>query len=71
MTLLNQQQIQKVTDAVDGLDPMQLAWMSGYFAGLATQASGVPLQAGAAAPAIAASAPVLPAEKITVLYGSQ
>ena len=43
MTLLNQQQIQKVSAAVDGLDPMQLAWVSGYFSGLSAQ-SGNSLQ---------------------------
>ena len=71
MTLLNQQQIQKVSAAVDGLDPMQLAWVSGYFSGLSANGqSAIPANsaldvAGQAAPS------AQPAEKITILYGSQ
>ena len=72
MTLLNQQQIQKVSAAVDGLDPMQLAWVSGYFSGLSANGQpanslthGIPETLGQAAPASQA------AEKITILYGSQ
>ncbi len=70
MTLLNQQQIKNVSAAVDGLDPMQLAWVSGYFSGLSAQ-SGNTLEnsitdsLGQVSPATQAG------EKITVLYGSQ
>ena len=70
MTLLNQQQIKNVSAAVDGLDPMQLAWVSGYFSGLSAQ-SGHTLEnsitdsLGQVSPATQAG------EKITVLYGSQ
>ena len=39
MNLLNQQQIEKVSAAVDGLDPMQLAWVSGYFSGLSANSA--------------------------------
>jgi len=70
MTLLNQQQIQKVSAAVEGLDPMQLAWVSGYFSGLSAQATGTPLQAGISS-AVGANQETQVAEKITVLYGSQ
>ena len=70
MTLLNQQQIQKVSAAVDGLDPMQLAWVSGYFSGLSAQ-SGNSLE-NSIADSLGQVAPVpQAAEKITVLYGSQ
>lgn len=73
MTLLNQQQIQKVSAAVDGLDPMQLAWVSGYFSGLSAQ-SGNTLQ-NSIADSLEQAVPTTPApqisEKITVLYGSQ
>lgn len=69
MTILNQQQLEKVSKAVDGLDPMQLAWVSGYFSGLSVNAAGQPVnklsQAALANPSQQA------AEKITVLYGSQ
>ena len=78
MTLLNQQQIQKVSAAVDGLDQMQLAWVSGYFSGLSAQSLSQnngqainPIESGIAE-SHSQSAPELQAsEKITVLYGSQ
>lgn len=56
---LNSQQLQVLTQALAGLNPGQLAWVSGYLAGVA----------GLAAPAVAASAQ--PAAAVTVLYGSQ
>jgi len=80
MTLLNQQQIQKVSAAVDGLDPMQLAWVSGYFSGLSahnTEQAGNSLENSitdslAQVALTTQAAPELkPSEKITVLYGSQ
>ncbi|MGK0270107.1 MAG: sulfite reductase (NADPH) flavoprotein alpha-component [Cocleimonas sp.] len=70
MTILNQQQIEKVSAAVDGLDSMQLAWVSGYFSGLSAQ-PGNSLQ-NSIANSIEQSSPAPKAgEKITVLYGSQ
>jgi len=70
MNLLNQQQIEKVSAAVDGLDPMQLAWVSGYFSGLSAQSTNnIPLGSN---DSLAQAAPKLStSEKITVLYGSQ
>lgn len=70
MKVLNQQQIEKVSAAVDGLDPMQLAWVSGYFSGLSANVANNLQHSsndslGQALPAIQSS------EKITVLYGSQ
>lgn len=70
MTLLNQEQIQKVSAAVDGLDPMQLAWVSGYFSGLSSQSSGA-LQNGAVTSLQQGAPAAQAAEKVTVLYGSQ
>ena len=83
MTLLNQQQIQKVSSAVEGLNANQLAWVSGYFSGLSAntaantdnnlqnQISDISsLQSGAQANTL--TTPQLQtAEKVTVLYGSQ
>ena len=81
MTLLNQQQIQKVSAAVDGLDPMQLAWVSGYFSGLsAANSSGqensslndnIANTLSQVASAHLANPMNKVSEKITVLYGSQ
>ena len=70
MTLLNQQQIQKVSAAVDGLDAMQLAWVSGYFSGLSAQ-PGNSLQNSIADSLSEATPTPQSFEKITVLYGSQ
>ena len=81
MTLLNQQQIQKVSAAVDGLDPMQLAWVSGYFSGLSAANSSAQ-EANSLQNSFADSLSQSPSstlasttnhasEKITVLYGSQ
>lgn len=75
MTLLNQQQIQKVSAAVEGLNANQLAWVSGYFSGLSansnnnleqqiTDVSGIQTNTQTAQQSQAS-------EKITVLYGSQ
>jgi len=52
-------ELQKVSDAVAGLSPAQLQWVSGYLAGLG---------ASAAVPAAALTAP---GKTLTVLYGSQ
>ncbi len=64
MDLLSQQQIQQVSSAVHGLNPSQLAWVSGYLSGLSAQtdysSSSTPFPL--AAPANAS---------ITILYGSQ
>lgn len=70
MTLLNQQQIEKVSAAVDGLDPMQLAWVSGYFSGLSAQSTnGLPVGSN---DSLSQTLPnTATSEKITVLYGSQ
>jgi sulfite reductase (NADPH) flavoprotein alpha-component len=54
---------QKVHEALDGLTPAQLQWVSGYFAGLAAQ------QETAQAPLAQPAAD--PASTLTVLYGSQ
>ena len=70
MTVLDQTQLQKVTAAVDGLDPMQLAWVGGYFSGLSASAAGqvgIPTANTLADPTAAPQS----SEKITVLYGSQ
>ena len=80
MTLLNQQQIQKVSAAVDGLDPMQLAWVSGYFSGLSAHNTGQAANSleNSITDSLAQASSTTPAaqelklsEKITVLYGSQ
>ncbi len=70
MTILNQQQIEKVSAAVDGLDSMQLAWVSGYFSGLSAQSlNSLPIGSNDAHASTLPNAAV--SEKITVLYGSQ
>ncbi|MCL4114253.1 UNVERIFIED_CONTAM: hypothetical protein GTU68_038130 [Idotea baltica] len=71
MTLLNQQQIQKVSAAVDGLDAMQLAWVSGYFSGLSANNADAKLPADLESLTATTASPAQSAEKITVLYGSQ
>jgi len=58
-TPLDSQQTRRLSEAVSGLDAMQLQWMSGYTAGLAV--------VGQASPAPA----VDPGNALTVLYGSQ
>ena len=58
-TPLDSQQTRRLSEAVSGLDAMQLQWMSGYTAGLAV--------VGQASPAPAAD----PGNSLTVLYGSQ
>ncbi len=79
MTLLNQQQIQKVSSAVEGLNANQLAWVSGYFSGLSANSDNN-LQhqitdfsdSKADVQTNAQIAPQLQTtEKVTVLYGSQ
>ncbi|GAA0402401.1 assimilatory sulfite reductase (NADPH) flavoprotein subunit [Cocleimonas flava] len=75
MTLLNQQQIQKVSSAVEGLNANQLAWVSGYFSGLSANAdTGLQHQITdlSTSQTSAQTSPQLhTAEKVTVLYGSQ
>jgi len=56
---LTEQQISKLQQAVAELSPIQLAWVSGYLAGLGQQDSSQPL------------APPQAAGKLTILYGSQ
>jgi sulfite reductase (NADPH) flavoprotein alpha-component len=56
----------RVQGAITDLQPQQLVWLSGYFAGL----SGQSLAAGGATSAVAAS-DAAPGASITVLYGSQ
>ncbi|HSN52062.1 MAG TPA: assimilatory sulfite reductase (NADPH) flavoprotein subunit [Woeseiaceae bacterium] len=52
-------QLQRVSDAVAGLSPTQMQWVSGYIAGLG------------AAPSALAAAPPEPGRTLTILYGSQ
>lgn len=60
MTLpLADEQLQKVSDAVAGLTPVQLQWVSGYVAGLG------------AAPAEPAATQPEPGKTLAILYGSQ
>ena len=69
MELLSQQQIQQVSTAVQGLNPSQLAWVSGYLSGLSTQSSANPNGLGASQ--VTTPFDQLTSEKITILYGSQ
>lgn len=79
MTLLNQQQIQKVSSAVEGLNANQLAWVSGYFSGLSANSSNNlenNLQnqisdLSAIQPSNLAASQQHAVEKVTILYGSQ
>ncbi|WP_339672094.1 assimilatory sulfite reductase (NADPH) flavoprotein subunit [Dasania marina] len=61
--LLSTEQMGRVQGAITDLQPQQLIWLSGYFAGL----SGQSLAVGATAPAVESA----PGATITVLYGSQ
>ena len=63
--LLSPEQFQQLAAAVKGLSPIQLAWASGYLAGLT---SGLATDAVAVAPAAVAIANTI---KTTILYGSQ
>ena len=67
MTLLNHQQIEHVSTAIQGLNPSQLAWVSGYLAGLSSEKrdgqfypelQSIPLDSKSS-------------NNVTVLYGSQ
>lgn len=62
--VLNEQQVNAITQAVQGLNRDQLTWLSGYIAGMAGAPAGsAPM---AAAPAGQADVPTL-----TILFGSQ
>ena len=62
---LDNEQLQRLQSALDGLSPVQVAWVSGYLAGMAY---------GEASPAVAAT-PSIPRPdtkpQLTILYGSQ
>src|SRR5690606_35615769 len=62
---------QETADALvrltQGLEPAGLWWLSGYAAGLASRAGGLPAQAAAPAAAAAAGSDA----RVTILYGSQ
>lgn len=62
--VLNEQQVNAITQAVQGLNRDQLTWLSGYIAGMAGAPAGAaPMSA---APAAQADVPTL-----TILFGSQ
>ncbi|QCZ92537.1 assimilatory sulfite reductase (NADPH) flavoprotein subunit [Salinimonas iocasae] len=62
--VLNEQQVNAITQAVQGLNRDQLTWLSGYIAGMAGAPTGAaPMSA---APAAQADVPTL-----TILFGSQ
>lgn len=61
MAFLSDQQLQQVTQAVEGLNPAQLAWVSGYLTGLSGQ---LPATSAAVTPSQTAG-------KVTILFGSQ
>ncbi|MFQ5547930.1 MAG: assimilatory sulfite reductase (NADPH) flavoprotein subunit [Woeseia sp.] len=60
---LDTAQTQKMLDALDGLTPDQLQWVSGYLAGLAARSE-------TAVPPVPQPAPD-PSNTLTILYGSQ
>ena len=64
--LLSAEQLGRVQGAISDLQPHQLVWLSGYFAGLSGQAA-----AAGAAPAGAPAAEAGTGASVTVLYGSQ
>ena len=57
---LADEQLQRVSDAVTGLTPAQLQWVSGYVAGLAAGAGGTPAETQPET-----------GKTLTILYGSQ
>ncbi|MFT4993990.1 MAG: sulfite reductase (NADPH) flavoprotein alpha-component [Paraglaciecola sp.] len=61
-TLLNENQWTQIKHIAGALDPEQLTWVSGYFAGLAQ---------GQSAAFIAPQAGLAPSKTLTILYGSQ
>ncbi len=79
MTLLNQQQIRKVSSAVEGLNANQLAWVSGYFSGLSAnvdnrlqhQITDLADTQSNTQPGAHKSPQSQTAEKVAVLFGSQ
>ncbi len=62
---LSASQIEKLTQLTSDLDPLQLAWVSGYLA--ATANAGPVLSAGA----VSGAAQTAGAQSVTILYGSQ
>ncbi|MCF6190930.1 MAG: assimilatory sulfite reductase (NADPH) flavoprotein subunit [Cocleimonas sp.] len=66
MEILNQQQIERVSLAVEGLNNFQLAWLSGYVSGLSSQKTRISSYSATITPF---ETPTIP--KITLLYGSQ
>ena len=66
---LDSEQAISLTNAVHGLSPEQLLWVSGYTAGLA--AAGAPSVKATNTDSAAAASSKRHQEKLTVLYGSQ
>ena len=77
--MLPPETVRAIEDAVRNLDDRQVAWMSGYLAGLRAPSGGVPGVPAVAPPSAALSAPSVAAgaegaeaaPAATVLYGSQ
>ena len=69
-TVLDPEQTARIANAVDGLTPEQLHWLSGYAAGLAARDTGSAALVDSAAPVDKGYASS-EAPSLTVLYGSQ
>ncbi|NVK55049.1 MAG: assimilatory sulfite reductase (NADPH) flavoprotein subunit [Alteromonadaceae bacterium] len=64
--ILSEPQWNAITQAISGLNPQQLTWVSGYMAGLAASGQALPQGQAVASAAVAGDAPTL-----TILFGSQ
>lgn len=65
---LGAERLALLTQLTEGLPPADLYWISAYSAALAALATRIPAHAGLA---VVADAPPVPAERLSIVYGSQ
>lgn len=71
MEILSQQQIQRVSSAVEGLNPSQLAWVTGYLTSLSIHAGNNLITPEVGSFLQSSSLEQKALGKVTILYGSQ